>query len=494
MLNSRKTNLLYMAIAAILLLARCGVLPITPLTDTTEARYGGIAKNMVETGDWITPHLWFDGQYVPFLGKPPLAFWLEAISVKIFGENEFALRLPTLLVFTTLLIFLWLVLNRYSNSDIAWRSVFFTLSSIVLYVCAGLVIVDLLLAFGVGCSLLAYYAFLQEEDSRLKKFWSRLVFIMLAVGFMTKGPVAIILFGLPVFIWTAVNKQWNSLKYHAWISATIIFLAMTVPWFWMAELKNPGFLKYFFVNENFLRFISHDYGDRYGSGHEQVRGTAILMMFAAAAPWSFYAVFRLWQSGKRFRLRSILFDKKSSFFLCVVLADTLFWALARQLLITYMFPMVALFNVWLAMLIDNQDKSKSESNSQQLFAWHAFLLCFLATISLVVVSPIIAKNKSTKAIIHRCEEMPSFADSKIYFVHRIPYSAYFYGSDRVAIHRSQLPEQSFQAIKNGDNLLGIIDQKNYSKIPQNMRDQMFYIDKFGKYIIFRMANSTHKSN
>ena len=73
----------------LLLLARLVGMAAAPLMDTTEARYGEIGRKMAELNDWVTP--WFD-YGVPYWGKPPLAFWVTAISFKLFGVNEFAAR------------------------------------------------------------------------------------------------------------------------------------------------------------------------------------------------------------------------------------------------------------------------------------------------------------------------------------------------------------------------------------------------------------------
>ena len=74
-------------------------LALYPLMDTTEGRYGEMARKMAEMNDWITP--WFDVG-VPFWGKPPLAFWISALGIKVFGVNEFAVRFPQFL--TALLV------------------------------------------------------------------------------------------------------------------------------------------------------------------------------------------------------------------------------------------------------------------------------------------------------------------------------------------------------------------------------------------------------
>ena len=484
MQESFKKDFTYIGIVAILLLTRVLALPIMPLSDTTEGRYADIAKNMADSGDWVTPHLWHNGQYVPFLGKPPLSFWLDAISIKLFGVNEFAVRLPGVIAFAAILGFLWLIVSRYSNRDIAWRAVFLNLSSVVLFISSGLVLVDMILTFGVAGALLAYYAFLEEKRAGLKKLWSITVFVMLAIGFMTKGPVAIVLFGLPVFVWTAVNRRWRDIRHHAWIVGTVLFLALVVPWFWTAEVKNPGFLKYFFINENFLRFVTHQYGDLYGSGHEQTRGTAILLMLIAAGPWSFYAIFRVLQYRKSGVAYMGFNGCKIDFFLCVVLVDVLFWALARQILMTYMFPMVIIFSVWLAILIQHQDEY--DNKRTDVFNVHAFVLCLAAAIVIIVASPAISSEKSTKGVLKVCQDFSSSGKQRIYFVRKVPYSAYFYGSDNIVPHAKESVEDSLKAIAKHKGTIGIIDKQHHDDVPEDMYLNIFCLDEYGKYTIFEI--------
>ncbi|HCW90690.1 MAG TPA: phospholipid carrier-dependent glycosyltransferase, partial [Marinobacter sp.] len=88
---TRTINTLFWLLVSVLLI-RLGLTAILPLADTTEPRYAEIARIMAETGDWITP--WFD-YGVPFWGKPPLSFWTQAASFRLFGVTEFAGRLPS---------------------------------------------------------------------------------------------------------------------------------------------------------------------------------------------------------------------------------------------------------------------------------------------------------------------------------------------------------------------------------------------------------------
>ena len=84
-----------------------------PLTDPSEARYATIAVAMAESNDYVTPRIWIDGKLIPFMGKPPLGFWLTALSVELFGTNEFAVRLPAFLASLLLLVIMFFTLRKY---------------------------------------------------------------------------------------------------------------------------------------------------------------------------------------------------------------------------------------------------------------------------------------------------------------------------------------------------------------------------------------------
>ena len=90
-----------------------------PLTDTTEARYGEIARKMLETGQWLVPQIDYG---VPFWGKPPLSFWLTAMSYKLFGITEFAARLPSLLLGIAVCALVYMVGSRRHGVDHGLRA------------------------------------------------------------------------------------------------------------------------------------------------------------------------------------------------------------------------------------------------------------------------------------------------------------------------------------------------------------------------------------
>jgi len=163
---------------------------------------------------------------------------------------------------------------------------------------------------------------------------------LLGAAMITKGPVGLVMFGLPVFVDAIVNRNWAKFLNWRWLAVAPVFFAVAAPWFVLVERVNPGATWYFFYNENLLRFVSHDYGDRYGAGREAFRGVSVLWALVATLPWS-----------------PLLFLKPRGFrsfpFLAMV-SIVGFWCLTSRVLVYYLFPVIPLFAAWLATTVDRE--------------------------------------------------------------------------------------------------------------------------------------------
>jgi len=106
-MSINKTHLWLLLAFALLL--RLISLAAYPLMDTTEARYGEMARLMVETGNWLTPQFDYG---VPFWGKPPLFTWMSAYGIELFGLNEFAVRAPHWLAGVATIVFVAFMAHR----------------------------------------------------------------------------------------------------------------------------------------------------------------------------------------------------------------------------------------------------------------------------------------------------------------------------------------------------------------------------------------------
>jgi len=333
---SRKTFwLILAALAAMRLL----LMVVTPVFDPSEARYATLAANMARDGDFVVPHFTYQGEYQSFDGKPPLVFQAGGLACRALGVDaahpgnrfalQFAVRLFPFLSAVLLLFLVHLTVRRKTDEETARLAVVITATSVAFYAAAGLSMTDMTLTCCVAGSLLLYWA--MEKGS-----WPMRAGIaaLLGAGMIVKGPVALVMFGLPVFADACVNRAWGKFLDWRWLVVAPVFCAVAVPWFVMVERHNPGSVWYFFYNENFLRFVTHDYGDKYGAGREKFRGVAVVWAFVATLPWAL-----LWPLRR--------FDWKNFLFLSFA-AITLFWCLTSRVLLYYLFPMIPLFAAWLA--------------------------------------------------------------------------------------------------------------------------------------------------
>lgn len=327
-----------------------------PLTDTTEARYADIARMMAQSNDWITP--WFaPGE--PFWGKPPLSFWFQALSFKLFGINEFAPRFPALLftAITAALIYrgsgFVSTVSAPGQKTVGLLAVLIFLSMALPFVSAGTVMTDPYLVAATTLTLVSLMAVLRgqgrDEGREQGQYWRWLFFVGIGIGLLAKGPVAIILTGLPVLFWLLVTRQWRLLWDRLpWVRGSLLCLAIAAPWYWLAELKTPGFLNYFLIGEHFNRFLVSDWpGDRYGDAHDFARGTIWLYMLMAVLPWG---LIPLWAVLTGRRLRDDSGEGIGVLVLAATFSPAVFFTFSSNILWTYVLPGLPFLAIWIAVI------------------------------------------------------------------------------------------------------------------------------------------------
>jgi 4-amino-4-deoxy-L-arabinose transferase-like glycosyltransferase len=268
---------------AIVALLRLLTLGLYPLTDTTEARYAEVARKMAELNDWITP--WYD-YGIPFWAKPPLSTWLTAASLKLFGVNEFAARLPYFLLAVLIAWLVWDWARRWSRRE-ALLAIAVMSGTMLYFIASAAVMTDMALVLGTTLAMRGFWAPFERADApRPKEGW--LLFVGLGIGLLAKGPIALVLAGIPIFLWTVFTGNIvNVWKRLPWIRGVILMLLIAVPWYWLAEQRTPGFWEYFFIGEHWKRFTVTGWaGDKYGTAHATARGAIWLLALAACLPWT----------------------------------------------------------------------------------------------------------------------------------------------------------------------------------------------------------------
>jgi 4-amino-4-deoxy-L-arabinose transferase-like glycosyltransferase len=470
-------------------------LSLLPLPDPSESRYASIASEMVNSGDYIMPQIWIKGKLIPFMSKPPFAFWMTALSIEIFGTNEFAVRIPSFTAGLLMLLLMYYILNRYKERDTALTAVIITATSGGYYLLSSAVLVDIWLClFSIGAIFL-YYGFLKENNRKRGKLLSLGIFIFLALGILTKGPVALIFFGLPVFTYTVLNADFSPLKKVTWFTGIPLFLLISLPWFILAEKHTPGYLHYFFINENFMRFVSPDKSlDLYSAiSHAVPKGTAVAYTLLVCLPWTlFLPLFYSIKKGKVTalfealkaelkRIKTNLFKKESfSLFTSGLVSITLFWCISSHLMPYYMVLTVPLFSVYAAEIF-----RKYNFKLEYILKISALLL-FLYLIAYVPGFIFVDRYKSTKYITQKAVEIlkDENISGKIVFVRRVKYSTYFYGGDLIVPHEKESVIDSFKKHFNINNLF-VMKRKYWKRLPETVSKNLLILYKDKYWIIVK---------
>jgi Dolichyl-phosphate-mannose-protein mannosyltransferase len=221
--------------------------------DYDEGHYSQVALRMAENGDWVTPYA--DG--VRFLEKPPLMYWLTAASFQVLGPTEFALRLPTALAVMALAWVITRMAQRAAGPEAGLAAGLCTTFSVGTCLFTREALHDVWLVLFVT---LAVYAFLEwHRDPRHPLGPALLFYAALAGGFMTKSLVGVALpLGIAVLFFL-LSREWPDWRRLHLLPGSLLFLALAAPWHVLAAIRNPGFLRAFFLNEQILRFLGrHD--------------------------------------------------------------------------------------------------------------------------------------------------------------------------------------------------------------------------------------------
>ena len=220
-----------------------------PVMDYDEGYYSQGPQQMVERGDWVTPH----ANGVRYLEKPPLMYWLTAASFRLFGVNEFALRLPTALGVIALVGVVTLMARRASGVRAAIIAGLCTAFSAGTYLFTRETLHDIWLVLFVTLAMYAFFEWYRDSLHSLRH--ALLFYAAMAGAVMCKSLIGV---AFPVgivtvfFLLSRERPKWRTL--HV-LPGFLLFLSLAVPWHWLAAIRNQGFLGFFFVSEQFLGFL-----------------------------------------------------------------------------------------------------------------------------------------------------------------------------------------------------------------------------------------------
>ena len=464
--------LLWLVIAAVAI--RLATLGAYPLMDNTEARYAEIARKMVETGDWITPHHRYG---VAFWSKPPLSIWLTAVSYLAFGVNEFAARLASLLPCLAVTGITYDLALRRGRRDVALKAALVLLTTPLFFVSAGAVMTDPMLILGTTLSMAGFWHAMTRSD-RAGQVWSYAFFLGLAIGLLAKGPVGVVLTLGPVGIWTlwkgGIGNVWRRLP---WVSGLLLTTALALPWYLLAEARTPGFLDYFIVGEHWKRYTVAGWtGDMFGTAHARPRGTIWLFALVSTLPWSAVWVGLVWKLRRAAdRPPAAADDGWRAYLWLWLLASPVFFTPAGNILATYVLPGLPAFALLVAEAWAAAGDAGRDNAATKYFG---LVMPVIMVAGVLFVLPRIAPDYSHKALVAEYLNRREDSAQQLIYLGLPPLSAEFYAAGKVTTAAS--PAELDRYLRDGKPDFVALTDAQLDAAPA-LRDHLQPIARSGRY-------------
>jgi 4-amino-4-deoxy-L-arabinose transferase-like glycosyltransferase len=223
-----------------------------PLFTPDEGRYSEVAREMVASGDYITPRL----NGVAFLDKPVFYYWLQTVSINVIGLKEWALRFwPAFMgVLGSLVIYITghLLFNRRTGII----SALILATSPLYYGAAHYANLDLEVAVLISNALLFFITAIQSTSKQRAYAFFLTAYVFCGLAALTKGLIGIVFPAIIVGLWVVLLNRWSVLKRMSLATGIVIFIAITAPWYILVQKANPEFFQFFFVTQQVSRFLT----------------------------------------------------------------------------------------------------------------------------------------------------------------------------------------------------------------------------------------------
>ncbi|MCX6346288.1 MAG: glycosyltransferase family 39 protein [Armatimonadetes bacterium] len=277
--HTRMVLLTLTAVVALYLLYFAG-LGRNPLVDPDEPIYGQFVKEMVKTGDWLTPHnslgLGFD--------KPPLFYWLSSICVKAAGLTEGAIRMPSAIFAVLILLGVYLLASYDFGKRAGVLAAAVMGTSLLQIIMSHAAATDEIM---VGCMVAALYAYRRWIDSDYPKrlLWMAICGLATGLGMLAKGPVVPLLLLLTFIAHLVWTRQLVKLRSLDALLAILIFMIVGLPWYIaMWVMHGKAFVMQFIIGHNLARFVQPLHKSQASHWYSHFNNIGFLLLFLF--PWN----------------------------------------------------------------------------------------------------------------------------------------------------------------------------------------------------------------
>jgi 4-amino-4-deoxy-L-arabinose transferase-like glycosyltransferase len=245
------------------------------LIGADEPRYAQVAREMLERHEWITPVL--GGQ--PWLEKPPLYYWQAMMVYRVFGVSDWTARLPSAVDASFLVLAVYFFLRRFRlGFELDGALIAASSAGVIGYARAASMDMALAAAFTIG--MLAWWAWRESG----KRIYLAVFYGFMALGALAKGPVALFLAALVIFLYAAAVRESRLVLKTLWLPGILLFCAIAMPWYVAVQLRNPEFFRVFILEHNLGRFSKDLYH------HTEPFWYYLPVTALALVPWTVFVI------------------------------------------------------------------------------------------------------------------------------------------------------------------------------------------------------------
>ncbi len=386
-----------------------------PLFDLDEGAFSEATREMFERGDFISTYL--DGK--PRYDKPILIYWFQAVSVFVFGINEFAFRLPSAIAASLWVLAVFAFVRRVRGDErTALMAAIITATAFVVSVMAKAATADALLNLFIACSLFCIYLYWKERERR----WLLFTFAFIGLGFLTKGPVSVLVPLAVSFLFFATSKELKT-----WFRVVFnplgigIFLIIAMPWYVAQYLKEgDAFIQGFFFKHNI---------DRFSNPMEQHGGGIfyyIPVVLLAVLPFTTVLIKSL------FNIKQLWRDEFTRFTLLWFVFVLVFFSLSGTKLPHYVLYGLTGTFIIMALFLNKLDEAGAGTISSQLWLFMPQLVLFVVLLLLpeIIVGALPAiKDMYLREMLDEYESQFSII-YRLFFVAAIMFTIFCMGERR----------------------------------------------------------------
>jgi len=331
------------------------------LVGADEPRYAQVAREMLQRNDWVTPTL--NGQ--PWLEKPVLYYWGAISSYWLFGVRDWAARVPAAVSASLMVAGVYLLVRRLRAGYEFSGALTATTSAAVFGFARGAG-TDMPLAACFTLAMLAWFAWFSGVER--EKLWLAAFYFFIAAATLAKGPVAPGLAGIIIFLFATTRpKRWQVLRETLWWPGILLFLAVALPWYVLAQARNPQFFQEFIVQQNLARFSTNLYR------HEQPFWYYLPVLLMGLFPWTIFALAAFTEAVGDWRQEDSAEAALGRFLVIWAAVPVIFFSLSQSKLPGYILPAIPAWTLLAAIYLQHRAEHAIPLPGWML-ALHALLL------------------------------------------------------------------------------------------------------------------------